>query len=169
MGGVLNKVLLSPKAKTVEAAKKEFHHLAEYDRYENGHSYSGGIGMIDRVIPTNLIFNNMDEFEEWLLPKMKGEGYLVRIREIRQTKPLAKALFDLNSAKNNLGTAKRMGRIYEHPGAQAQFKEVKWTPALERRLQAKVDKAQAKYQRLLDAQAAKSTKTRFAVGGWCSN
>ena len=156
MGGILNMVKLSEKAKTVDAARKDFEARAEYDRYENGHSYSGGIGMIHSLSYIDRIFNSMEEFEEYLLPTRKGFGTLARLRLIRETKPLAKALFDRNVAKRNLDIARYS-------------KDVKFTPALERRLKAKLDKTQAKYHNLLEVQAAKSTKTQFIAGGWCSN
>jgi hypothetical protein len=166
MGANLQVFGFKDNIKTVEQAKKNFEKRAEQDRYENGHSYSGTMGMLCSLRDTGLIFNTVEEFEKWLEPKGKDDGYLVRIRVIRETAPLKKAKVDLFYAERDLFDVDS-GRIYARDGS-FKFETVKPTPALKRRLQAKLEKAAAKHKKLLDAQLAKSTKTCFMGGGWVS-
>lgn len=49
-----------------QAAKERFNDLLEQDRFENGHSYSGTIGMCNGVKFTDETFDSPDAAEDWL-------------------------------------------------------------------------------------------------------
>ena len=54
------------KTDNVEEAKTKFRADQESDRYENGHSYSGGIGMCDGISNKIQKFETWEEAIEWL-------------------------------------------------------------------------------------------------------
>jgi len=57
------------KSKTADRAeaRKEFEAAQDQDRYENGHSYSGGFGMASGLeFNDEPSFMNEDDAEEWL-------------------------------------------------------------------------------------------------------
>jgi|DEB0MinimDraft_3_1074331.scaffolds.fasta_scaffold10145_5 hypothetical protein len=54
------------KAKTVDKLKDAFEEAQEQDRYENGHLYSGGIGMARGLVITDEMFPSLTEAEDWL-------------------------------------------------------------------------------------------------------
>ncbi len=153
MGASLQVVGFNDKIKTVEQARKDFADRQEDDRYENGHSYSGGIGMLGRLNYIGTVFNTEDDFHEFLLEKSKGDGYLAQVKVIRETKPLLNARAKMNALWTAVGHAGRAGG----------------TPAVIKRCTTQHTKAQAKYNALIIQQAMKSTKTRFIAGGWCSS
>jgi hypothetical protein len=63
MGATFNDTKIrGPKAE-VEIKFKE---LQEQDRYENGHSYSGGFGMASGLTFTDKVFANDANAREWL-------------------------------------------------------------------------------------------------------
>lgn len=149
--------------KTKEAAMKDFDRRADEDRYENGHSYSGGIGML-HLRYVNRVFDTLEDFEAMFMDggpySDKGEGVLCHLRVVRETKPLQKALKDYNEAKFAVQTAEwRMNQWRDKPATPGQMK----------RLVEKRTKAEAKYRKILAVQIAKSTKTRFIGGGWCAS
>jgi len=53
-------------AKTREEVKTIFARLQDQDRYENGHSYSGGLGMTTGLIFDDKTFESTEAAEEWL-------------------------------------------------------------------------------------------------------
>lgn len=150
MGATLNIVSLDPKIQTFEKAKKVFDKMAAYDRHENGHSYSGGIGMLEGLTYAGE-FNSIEDFDNWLMKSdSKNRGWVAKIKIIRRTIPLEKAQ-------------------KAEWAAQAEMnKNLDAAPSVQRRLQAKYIKAKEKAKKLLDAQADKSKKFHFAVGGWCA-
>jgi hypothetical protein len=151
----------SDKVKTAQQALKNANDRGEQDRYENGHSYSGGVGMLHfRVV--NRVFDTVDDFEQCFLGSGpyndKGDGVIAQVRVIRETKPLVKARQNAQTAEYAVLNATTWRRPTEKAPTAAQLK----------RLQAKAEKAQTKYKALLAKQVAKSTKTRFIGGGWCA-
>lgn len=50
----------------IEKAKAEFVADQESDRYENGHSYSGGIGMLDGVSNKVETAEDFNEAQDWI-------------------------------------------------------------------------------------------------------
>jgi len=150
--------------KTIEAAKKDFGRRAEQDRYENGHCYSGSMGMLGSLTYVSTIFDTEEDFERFLENKSKDDGYLARVRVIRETKPLISArvarfelLWDAQQAKQ--------GRIRDPK------KSYTWkagTPNQLARVLGRYEKLDRKYKELLALQLEKSKKTRFIAGGWVS-
>ena len=69
-----------------EAVRSEFEDLQERDRYDNGHSYSGGFGMARGLQFRSETFPTVDDAEEWLAENaQKWEAALaVRAREVRE-------------------------------------------------------------------------------------
>ena len=55
-----------PREMSKSDVETRFHGLQESDRWENGHSYSGGIGMADGLEFTRHEFAGMTAAEEWL-------------------------------------------------------------------------------------------------------
>lgn len=70
---------------TVRAeARKEFEAARDQDRYENGHSYSGGFGMTTGLeFHDAPSFMNADAAEEWLDENAQkwGEALAVQVNE----------------------------------------------------------------------------------------
>lgn len=65
---------------------KDFHNEQEIDRYENGHMYSGGIGMANGIQFTSEVFGSVEEAGPWLEEHCKkwGPALAVRIDGPRQ-------------------------------------------------------------------------------------
>lgn len=54
------------KGQNREEARKQFEQEQENDRYENGHSYSGGLGMAPGLKFTGEHFSSYEEADEYL-------------------------------------------------------------------------------------------------------
>ena len=65
MGACFESVVIKGENET--EAKKKFEAIQENDRYENGHSYSGTIGMADGIKFTGQSFASRNEAEEYLV------------------------------------------------------------------------------------------------------
>jgi hypothetical protein len=52
--------------KTAQELKVDFQRVQEQDRYENGHSYSGGFGQCSGLNVTNNVFPDRNAADEWL-------------------------------------------------------------------------------------------------------
>ncbi len=163
MGANLAVFGFSDKIKTAEQALKDANKRGEEDRYENGNSYSGSMGMLHfRFV--NRVFDTLEDFEKMFDDggpyTDKGDGIIAQVRVLRETKPLAKAKQAYFEAQRDVNYANwRMGA----------YREKAATPGQMKRLVAKMEKTGAKYKTLIAAQAAKSTKTKFVGGGWCSS
>jgi len=164
MGANLQILGFKDSIKTFEAARKDFAKRAEQDRYENGHSYSGSYGMLGELRIVQQLFDTVDDFEAFLENKGKNDGYVARIKVIRETNPLKAArtqVFNLNLAAQMA----RQGQI-KNPGVH--YGWMKGTAAQCQRILRQHEKAQTKYKALLAAQVQKSTKFRMIAGGWVS-
>jgi len=139
--------------KTLEQARKIWAKDRKQSLHEDGHLYSGEIGMLDDGRRSGRIFNSYEEFESYLEDKNKGDAYWAEIRVIRETKPLLAARAKAHQATTALWTANRERRA----------------PSVIRTLTTRRDKAVAKVQKIEAEQAAKSTKTTWVVGGWASS
>ena len=164
MGANLQILGFKDSIKTVEAAKKDFDKRAEQDRYENGHSYSGSMGMFGALTYVSTIFDTEEDFERFLENKHKNDGYLARVRVIRETKPLIAARVARFELQWDAQQAKQ-GRIRD-PKKPYTWKD--GTPHQIKRVLDKFAKLDMRYRTLLDAQLKKSRKTRFIAGGWVS-
>lgn len=164
MGANLAIIGFADSIKTADKALKNANERGEQDRYENGHSYSGGIGMLHwRVV--NRVFDTVDDFEKMFMDggaySDKGDGVIAQVRVIRETKPLKKLQLEFNNLEYDY---KRQG-----PDGWLRRDEKKLTPAQYKRMGEKLEKVRTKYRALLAKQLAKSTKTRFIAGGWCAS
>lgn len=56
-----------PRDLSQDQVTRKFQEAQASDQYENGHSYSGGIGMADGLEFTTQEFAGMDAAEEWLM------------------------------------------------------------------------------------------------------
>ena len=158
MGGCLLTIGFSDKIKTPQQALKDANERGEQDRYENGHSYSGTMGMLCwRFVERT--FDSVDDFEKFIENLEKDDGVIARVKVIRETKPLQKARQEMYQTGSAVWESNRWRRPGEPKGP---------TPAQKARIQAKADKAEDKYRKLLKVQADKSTKTRF-IGGGCAS
>ena len=65
-----------------EKVKADFTKIQEQDRYENGHSYSGGFGMAQGLKFEFKEFSNANEAYEWLSEKCDkwGPALAVKLR-----------------------------------------------------------------------------------------
>ena len=167
MGANLQILGFDDKIKTVEQAKADFDKRAEQDRYENGHSYSGSFGMLGSLHYTAQIFDTVGDFETFLENKEKNDGYLARVRVIRETKPLIAARKLYHTLKWKAAKARDFGLV-EDLASDRPFATKKGTPAQIKRTLNRFETAQTRYKTMLAAQVAKSTKTRFVAGGWVS-
>lgn len=164
MGGCL--VGRSYPGKTLEQARKQWSLDCEQSRYEDGHSYSGEIGMLNDGQLTGRVFNSGEEFDEFLEGKYKGDAFWAQIRVIRETKPLIAARQARHTMYWDAYQAKEFGQVRD-PKKPGTWK--KGTAAQLKRVADKFAKLDAKYQTLLKAQVEKSTKTTWAVGGIASS
>ena len=139
--------------KTLEQARKLWAKAREQSLHEDGHLYSGEIGMLDDGRQSGRIFNSYADFESYLEDKSKGDAYWAQIRVIRETKPLIAAKQKAQVAYSNLQKAKREGKA----------------PSVIRTLTTRYEKARTKRDELFAVQASKSTKTVWVVGGWASS
>lgn len=153
MGGCVVTFGFNDKIKTVEAAKKDFAERAEQDRYENGHSYSGTMGMLHSLRYLDRVFDSVSQFTDFLGGQDKDQGFLAQVKVVRETKPLIAAGEKMWEANRTLWDAKRANKA----------------PSVIRTLQARLDRAVARKDELYAKAAAKSTKTRLVGGGVCSS
>lgn len=66
MGATFNAMTM-PSDKTQAQVTADFEKIQEQDRYENGHSYSGGFGMANGIkFPTAPKFERDSDATEWL-------------------------------------------------------------------------------------------------------
>ncbi len=65
MGGCFNFMTMNGEKQKYEVLE-HFNAIAEEDRYENGHSYSGGWGMFPGLNFKDTVFDNVDEAEDWI-------------------------------------------------------------------------------------------------------
>lgn len=138
--------------KTQAQAQKLWDKDCEQSRYEDGHSYSGAIGMLNSGRVTSHVFNSIEDFEEFLGDKPKDQAYWAQVKIIRVTKPLLAAREKINSISKEIWRARA-------PSCP---------PRTLKALLARRDKAIAKAKAIESAQAAKSTKTMWCVGGLAS-
>jgi len=77
MGGSFD--CYTSKAKTFKQVAEEFNSIAESDRHENGHMYSGGMGMKEGVENKHRTFNSVREAEDWICDNNEkwGPAYAV--------------------------------------------------------------------------------------------
>lgn len=139
--------------KTLAQAQKQWDKDCEQSRYEDGHSYSGEIGMLGKGRVTSHIFNSGEEFNAFLENKDKGDAYWAQVKVIRETKPLIAARLKAREAGNALWQAQRE----------------KKAPSVIRTLTTRRDKAVARVKQIEATQAEKSKKTTWCVGGWASS
>ena len=68
-----------------ETAVKQFHQAADHSRYEDGHSYSGGIGMKHDIVDGLQDFETFDKAEEWIQENNDkwGPAHLCRLKDGR--------------------------------------------------------------------------------------
>lgn len=78
MGACFDAVFVNTTDK-VEAGKK-LEHILEEDRYENGHSYSGSIGMVDGYKFTDKAFDSPISAENWLQENAEKWGPALGVR-----------------------------------------------------------------------------------------
>jgi hypothetical protein len=156
--------------KTFEQAKKLFDQRVEQSLYEDGHNYSGCIGMLSYTQTSLQIFDTLADFEDAWSDLDKGVALFGQVRVIRETKPLIAAQKARNAFRyeadlaSGRGCAGNKGRV---KGKDGQWKP--GTPAQLKRVLDKWAKLDGKYQALVKAQAAKSTKTVWHFGGWASS
>lgn len=65
MGAHFNTATI-PGAVSRDDVKSRFRDLQEQDRYENGHSYSGGFGMASGLVFENATFDTEAKARDWL-------------------------------------------------------------------------------------------------------
>ncbi len=139
--------------KTQAQAQKLWDRDCEQSRYEDGHSYSGCIGMLGSGSVTSYVFNNAEEFDDFLASKEKGDAFWAQVKVIRDTKPLIAARLKAYEAAKTLWAAQRE----------------KKAPSVIRTLTARRKRADERVDRIQKAQASKSKKTTWHVGGWASS
>ena len=65
------------------AVRENFQEAQEHDRYENGHCYSGGIGMAEGIHFLNdKKFDNIQEAEDWVIDEAQKWGPALAVRII---------------------------------------------------------------------------------------
>lgn len=151
MGGCL--VGRSYPGKTQAQAQKQWDKDCEQSRYEDGHSYSGCIGMLGSGRITSYVFNNMEEFDDFLGNKEKGDAFWAQVKIIRDTKPLLAAREKCKLAAQ----------------AQWQAQREKKAPSVIRTLTTRLEKTRKRVMQIEAQQAAKSKKTMWCVGGIASS
>jgi hypothetical protein len=72
--------LMSVKSEDRKEVKKQFEAEQDRDRYENGHSYSGGFGMADGIEFTGESFSSYDEAEAHLEKVCEKWGPAIAVR-----------------------------------------------------------------------------------------
>jgi hypothetical protein len=69
--------------KTQQQVREAFQEAQERDRYENGHSYSGGFGMAAGLAFNRARFERADDADEWLQENCEkwAEAIAVRLND----------------------------------------------------------------------------------------
>jgi hypothetical protein len=78
MGACFNTVYFEETDKKVVSDR--FEDIIEQDRYENGHSYSGSIGMCDGFKFSDTLFDSELSAEEWLEENARKWGPAIGVR-----------------------------------------------------------------------------------------
>jgi hypothetical protein len=139
--------------KTQAQAQKLWDRDCEQSRYEDGHSYSGCIGMLNSGRVTSHVFNSYEDFDKFLENKERGDAFWAQVKVIRETKALIAARLKCQQAATAQWAAQREKRA----------------PSVIRTLTARWEKARDRVNTLTAAQAEKSKKTTWCVGGWASS
>jgi hypothetical protein len=70
---------MTVKGENRKQAKSQFEAEQESDRYENGHSYSGGLGMADGLEFHEKKFSNKVEAEQYLIETCEKWGPAIAV------------------------------------------------------------------------------------------
>lgn len=68
------------KGENEKDAKSKFKDAQDTDRYENGHSYSGGLGMADGLEFHSKSFSSEDDAEEYLSETCEKWGPAIAVK-----------------------------------------------------------------------------------------
>ena len=178
MGACFNDMTLDGKMTKDEVAAK-FDDRCRQDGHECGHSYSGSFSQFDGLRFTGKEFDTMDEAHDWVNEHGEKWGPAVCVRHKLYKVPqlalnhskkrheLEQQIWRAEAAARNARDKARLNNRSKTPAYVA--KASKNVEVVRARVQPKMDARTAKIKTIIAAAAAKSKKSVWYLGGWCSS
>lgn len=178
MGACFNDMTLDGKL-TKEQVTAKFNERCEQDGYECGHSYSGSFSQFDGLHFTGKEFDTVDEAYDWVVENGSKWGPAVCVRHKLYDTPklavnhgkalrkLEQKIFDAEAAARNARDKARINNRSKTPAYVT--KASKNVEVVRARIQPQMDARTAKIKEIMSKAAAKSKKSVWYLGGWCSS
>ena len=178
MGACFNDMTLDGKMTKDEVAAK-FDDRCRQDGHECGHSYSGSFSQFDGLIFTGKDFDTYDEAYEWVTEHGDKWGPAVCVRHKLYHMPKSATKHDEQRRKLEWKIClanEAVHQAYRKMQINNRTKKPAYVTAAEAnrekikaQVQPKIDERTAKIAAIIEKAAAKSKKSVWYLGGWCSS
>lgn len=178
MGACFNEMTLDGKL-TKDEVIATFDARCEQDGFECGHSYSGSFSQFTGLAFIDEMFNTMDEAHDFVSEHSEkwGPAVCVRHKEYKVPKSALnhdtqrrKIIQKIWDAETKLQNAQQKARINNRSTVPAYVtKAEKNLKTVKERVQPEIDNRTAKMKEIIAKAAAKSKKSVWYLGGWCSS
>lgn len=178
MGSCYNDMTLDGKL-TREEVSEKFRARCEQDGYECGHSYSGSFSQFDGLQFTGKDFDTIQEAQDWVEENGSKWGPAVCVRHkiykvptsaIKHTEKRGELEKKIRAADWVLRKAKEKARINNRSTTPAYVTKAEAKlETVKKQVQPKIDERVAKIKAIMAKSAAKSKKSVWYLGGWCSS
>ena len=178
MGACFNEMEVDGKA-TKDEVLAEFNARCEQDGWESGHSYSGSFSQFHGLVFSGKEFGSYEEAETYVEEHGEKWGPAVcvkytKVEPSKRMQNLGKQIQELRqkiwNAESKLRNAQQKMRINNRSTEPAYVKTAR--TKLEQvmvTVNPKIAAKEAKRKEIEQALAAKSKKSRWLMGGWCSS
>jgi len=177
MGAVYNSMEVDGKA-TKQEVTSQFNDRRESDGYECGHSYSGSFSEFSGLEFSSKVFHSENAAHDWVSDNAEkwGPAIAVKYAVFEDTKTLQSLRNQMQVLRNKVGAARtkvweanqkmRINNRTEKPSyvtkAESNYEKAQNT------INPKIAAKEEKYSTIEQKLAAKSKKTKWLMGGWCS-
>ena len=178
MGACFNDMTLDGKL-TQKEVSAQFNARCEQDGYECGHSYSGSFSQFEGLRFTGKEFLTIAEANDWVEEHGEKWGPAVCVRHkvykvptsaIKHTEKRRELEKKIQAAEMLLRDARTKARINNRSTTPAYVTKAEAKlETVKKQVQPKIDERNAKIKTLMTNAAAKSKKSVWYLGGWCSS
>ena len=178
MGACFNEMTLDGKM-TEETVRAAFVARCIQDGHNNGHSYSGSFSQFDGLRFTDKEFDTRDEAYDWVMEHGEKWGPAVCVRHklydvpksaLNHDKQRRKLQQKIWEAEAFRGAARRKAQINNRSKMPAYVTKAEAkVETVKAQVQPKIDERTSKIAAILANAAAKSKKSVWYLGGWCSS
>lgn len=178
MGADFNDMTLDGKL-TKEEVRSVFADRCIQDGHDEGHSYSGSFSQFSGLRFTDQTFETMDEAHDWVQEHGEKWGPAVCVRHKLYKVPklalnhdkarykLEQKIWNSEAAARNARDKARLNNRSKTPAYVT--KAMRNVEAVRVRIQPQMDARTAKIKAIIAKAAAKSKKSVWYLGGWCSS